>query len=367
MDEKVITVENLQEKLRKHEDVFILDVRPAEQRMEWRIAESQHVDAYKGLNAGDYSILDHVQIPPATPVVTVCAAGRTSMIASKVLQERGIHALSLLGGMKAWNYAWNTAEVTFKNAKVIQIRRVAKGVLSYIIGSGSEAVVIDAALDPDIYKTLAEQNGWTLKYVTDTHIHADYVSRTRELARSTGAKHLLISKAVVDFEVLPVVPNEKISFGGSAIQFLHTPGHTWESTTFLLDDVALFTGDTLFVDGVGRPDLKADQTEAVEKAKALYRSLLKILSFSADMMVLPAHTSNPISFNDKLIGNTIQHIKGYTLANRDTQQEFVQHALSRISPAPPNYLTIAGINKTGSFDREGLADLEAGGNHCAIA
>jgi rhodanese-related sulfurtransferase len=128
MDE-IISVRELQEKLSKHENVFILDVRPTDQRREWKIAGSVHVDAYKQLNAGDDTALDIVELPRDSTVVTVCAAGRTSLLASKLLQRKGVHAYSLEGGMKAWNYAWNTAEISVDRVKIIQVRRTAKGVL----------------------------------------------------------------------------------------------------------------------------------------------------------------------------------------------------------------------------------------------
>jgi glyoxylase-like metal-dependent hydrolase (beta-lactamase superfamily II)/rhodanese-related sulfurtransferase len=365
--EETITVKELQEKLNKREKVFILDVRPADQRKEWKIGDSVHVDAYKKLNAGDETALDIVELPPNSTVVTVCAAGRTSLLASKLLHRKGLHAYSLKGGMKAWNYAWNTAELLFDNFKVIQIRRAAKGVLSYIVGSKDEAVVIDAALDPQVYIDSAKENNWKIKYVADTHVHADYVSRTRDLAIKSGAKHLLIDKAGVDFDFTPIKPSELMSFGNTQLQFIHTPGHTCESTTFKVGDEALFTGDTLFVDSIGRPDLKAEREEAVQKTKTLYQSLNLLLRLPPTMMVLPAHTSNSVSFDDKIVGDTLEKVSGRITKILSSETSFVDYTLSRIPPTPPNYLTIASINKKGSYDGQELADLEAGGNHCAIA
>lgn len=368
MDEKLITTETLQEKLNRKEPVFILDVRPSEQREEWRIAESVHIDAYRQLNAGDETALDIVEIPPNSTVVMVCAAGRTSLLAAELLRRKGIRAHSLAGGMKAWNYAWNLAEVTFSNGvKIIQVRRPAKGVLSYVVGSKNEAVVIDASLDPEIYLEIARKNGWAIKYALDTHIHADYVSRTRDLAKASGAKHGLIDKANVEFEFTPLSDGETIPFGNAALQVIHTPGHTWESTTFKLDDYAIFTGDTLFIDNVGRPDLKADQEEVVEKAKTLFHSLEKLLTLKASVLVLPAHTSSTVSFDGKLIGESISKVSEKVNIMNMTESKFVAYALSKIPPTPPNYVTIAGLNKKGSYDGQQLAELEAGGNHCAIA
>jgi glyoxylase-like metal-dependent hydrolase (beta-lactamase superfamily II)/rhodanese-related sulfurtransferase len=369
MNDKTITVEDLQNKLDRHEKVLILDVRPTEQRGEWKIANSLHVDAYKQLNAGDDTALDIVEVPTdSTTVVTVCAAGRTSLLASKLLHRKGVDAYSLEGGMKAWNYAWNKAELKLSNGvKVIQVRRAAKGVLSYIVGSADEAVVIDAALKPEVYMTIAKENAWTIRYVMDTHIHADYVSRTMELAKASGAKHVMIEHAKVNFEHQVVKDGESIHFGKTQIEFIQTPGHTWESTTFKFGDNFLFTGDTLFVDSIGRPDLKADEAEAIEKSKALYSSLKKLLALNPEIIVLPAHTSNTVSFDDKIIGDSLQNIKSNVKLVHMSEVELLQHISSKVPPPPANYLTIATINKTGSYSVHDLADLEAGGNHCAIA
>lgn len=369
MEKNAITVPELQHKLEQKEPVFILDVRPAAERREWMIAGSVHVDAYRALNASDEAALDIVEIPRNVTVVTVCAAGRTSLLGMELLRRKGIQAYSLEGGMKAWNYAFNKAELDLPDGtRVIQVRRAAKGVLSYIVASHGEAIVIDAALDPQVYVDLAAAYGWIIRYVMDTHIHADYVSRSPELARLTGAKHLLISDSKVDFEFIPIGKGQSIQFGKSHLQFLHTPGHTWESTTFILGDhIAAFTGDTLFVDGVGRPDLKAEHSETIERAKSLYKSVNTLLSMDPSLLVLPAHASDAIPFDSTLIGDTIMNIGMKIPQVRSGEDVFVDYVLSRIPPTPPNYLTIGAINRAGVHHGQPLADLEAGGNHCAIA
>jgi glyoxylase-like metal-dependent hydrolase (beta-lactamase superfamily II)/rhodanese-related sulfurtransferase len=367
MNDRKISATELQDMLNKKQKVFILDVRPTDQREEWQIAESTHLDAYKRLNSNDMTVLDEISIPDGVPVVIVCAAGRTSQIASEVLREKGIEAYSLDGGMKAWNYAWNKAEKIFPSGlKIIQTRRPAKGVLSYVMGSRNEAIVVDAALDPEVYQQLAKENGWTIKFVTDTHIHADYVSRTKELAMVTGAQHLMINKATVEYSFTPVADKEVIHVGNSKLQFLNTPGHTLESTTIKVDDVVIITGDTLFIDGVGRPDLKANEGEAIIKSKQLHHSLSTLFSLLPSLLVLPAHTSKAVYFDGKLIGETLGAIKGKLDLLKLSEKEFVKYTLTRIPPTPPNYLTIASLNKRGSHEGQELADLEAGGNHCAI-
>ncbi len=368
MDDNKVSAETLQRLLDQKQQVLILDVRPKAERDEWRIAESVHLDAYKRLNDGDVSVLDEVKVPGDIPVVTVCAAGRTSLIASEALRKKGIKAFSLDGGMKAWNFAWNTAEVDFASGlKVIQVRRPAKGVLSYIAGSAGQAIVIDAALDPEVYLNLARKNEWTIKYVMDTHIHADYISRTRELAAVSHAEHLLIDQAAVDFAFTPLASGESIAFGKASMEFIHTPGHTQESTTFRIADEVIFSGDTLFIDGIGRPDLKASHEEVVEKAKKLYHSLQLLLRFPANTLVLPAHTSHAIPFDHKLVGEPLSRVSEKINVMQLHERQFVDDVLKRIPPTPPNYQTIASLNKTGSHAGYEPANLEAGGNHCAIS
>ncbi|HMO59168.1 MAG TPA: rhodanese-like domain-containing protein, partial [Roseiflexaceae bacterium] len=131
----------------------LLDVRPLDERREWALPGSVHVDVYDRLKAGDTTALTGVDLPADMPVVTICAAGKTSLIAAEQLRARGLHAMSLDGGMRAWSLAWNTANVALPEsvAQVIQVRRTGKGCLSYIIGAAGVAAIIDPSLDPEIY------------------------------------------------------------------------------------------------------------------------------------------------------------------------------------------------------------------------
>lgn len=353
--------------LKEERPVTILDVRPKSEREEWSIPGSIHADVYDRLKANDPKALDDLKLEEHIPIVTVCAAGKTSLKAAEMLKLKGFNVYSLDGGMKAWNFAWNTAETTLHDVKIIQVRRSAKGCLSYIIGSEDEAIVIDASLDPQVYLDLAKENGWTIKYVTDTHIHADYLSRTRELAKACIATHVLIDKANVEYSYSPIKNGDLLKFGNATLEVIHTPGHTLESTSFRLGDDAVFTGDTLFTDGVGRPDLKADQDEAIKRSKLLYHSLNQLLNMNLNMWVFPAHLSQAIPFDNNLITETIKTLKGKLDLLKQSETSFVNYTMSRIPPAPPNYLTIATLNKKGSYEGYTPAELEAGANRCAIA
>src|SRR5215212_10277861 len=263
MTRTTIEVEGLRDLLDQGQPVTVLDIRRSAERAEWAIPGSVHVDAYDTLNADDPNALADVDLPREGPVVAVCGAGMTSVIAAEQLRARGFQALSLAGGMKAWSLAWNTAEVPVEGsrARVVQVRRTGKGCLSYIVESESEAVVIDAALEPEVYLEIVDDRAWKIMGVLETHIHADHLSRSRRLAQQSEALLYLPEQDRVSFTFTPVRNEDVLEVGAAKLKALSTPGHTPESTSYLLDDRALFTGDTLFVDGVGRPDLEASPKE----------------------------------------------------------------------------------------------------------
>lgn len=353
--------------VRKKKDFTILDIRPQTEREEWFIPESNYFNAYDELKAGNINALDDFRFDNQKPVVTLCARGKLSLFATEILANKGIESYSLTGGMNAWNSAYDTQELFFNNFKIIQVRRVAKGCLSYIIGSQNEAIVVDSSLEPSVYKEIAEKENWKINYVTDTHIHADYVSRTLELANETNATHLFHSDAKVSYTFTAINDQQIVKVGEAEIKILFTAGHTLESTSFLVNEKAILTGDTLFIDSIGRPDLKAEKDEITSKAKLLYTSLQKIISLDKEILVMPAHTSKSIKIGQPIIADSIKSIKEKVASLNLSEQNFIDNITSNLPPTPPNYLTIAEINKTGSFEGFVLADLEAGTNRCAIS
>ncbi len=368
MDNGKITVAELQKMFEEGKQVNVLDVRPQDQRAEWQIAGSVYENVYSGLKQGDQNILDQINLPKTVPVVTVCAAGVTAAKATAILNKKGYTAYTLDGGMKAWNYAWNTAKINDEDLTIIQVRRVAKGCLSYVIGSENEAIVVDASLDPEVYQQIAARHNWTIKYVLDTHIHADYISRTIDLAKATNAVHLFTEKAEVEYSFTPLSDRDGIPFGSGNITAVFTPGHTPESISYLVNDKYLLTGDTLFTDGVGRPDLKADAEQAIQKAGQLFTSIGKILSLSHDdLLVLPAHTSDTVAFDGLIIGDKLSRLSARIQLLGLQKDEFVAQTITRIPAAPANYLQIAAINKKGNHKGINPADLEAGANRCAVS
>jgi glyoxylase-like metal-dependent hydrolase (beta-lactamase superfamily II)/rhodanese-related sulfurtransferase len=363
-----IDANTLRDWLESHQPVTVLDVRSDEDRAQWAIPGSLHIDAYAALRAGEPGALASAELPHDRPVVTVCNAGRMSQVAAAVLADRGFDARSLAGGMKAWSLAWNIAEISLSDGavRVIQLRRTGKGCLSYLVGSGSEAAVIDPSLPADVYVDLAHRRGWSIRHVLETHIHADHLSRARELAGQTGASLVLPMQRRVKFPFTAVTEGDRILVGNSTIAAIHTPGHTAESASFLLNDAAVFTGDTLFTNGVGRPDLHANEEAARERARLLFHSLVRLRELPPPMLVLPAHTSEPIPFDGRPIAGSLGDIGGWLSAWLSSESAFVARVTSQLPPTPPNFVRIVDLNESGDFHDGDPTDLEAGANRCAV-
>ncbi|WP_339711931.1 MBL fold metallo-hydrolase [Cyclobacterium amurskyense] len=367
MEQKEINTNTLREWLDTGKKVNILDVRPFIEREELKIPGSIHIDAYDELKKNNPDPLEVVDFDKSIPVVTVCAGGKTSSIAAEILQNSGYETYNLQGGMKSWSLSWNTASIVFDNFEIIQFRRAGKGCLSYVIISDQEAMVIDVSLPVEIYKEFLDQRELILKYVADIHIHADHLSRTKELAEKNKIKPSLPSNDKLNYPFNPIAYGQYFSIGRINVKSIHTPGHTLESTSYLIDGKVVLTGDTLFTNGVGRPDLKADKEEAEKKATLLFHSIQKLIRLDQSIIVLPGHTSQPVAFDNQPIQSELKEVVKNTPLLKESEQEFVQSLLKRIPNPPENYLKIVEKNITGDFTDVNPIDLEAGANRCAIS
>ena len=369
MDKSKSTVdaEALRTWLENGDPVFVLDIRPSSQREEWQIPGSHYLDAYKRLNEGDKSVLDEIEIPDSAKVVTVCAAGRTSQIAADVLREKGFDACSLEGGMKAWSRAWNVAQEEFPGFEVFQVRRTGKGCLSYIIYSNNEAIIIDASLPAKIYEQLIRSFNLSVKYVLETHIHADHLSRSREVAAHFQVPLYLPVPNKVQFPYVEITEETTFSIGSILIKSISTPGHTLESYSFYIKDNIVITGDTIFTNGVGRPDLKSNNEENQMKARLLHQTLKKLLTLPDNVFILPAHTNKPVDFDHQMISTTIGETKKNISLLQRNENDFVNELIQNIPPTPANYLSIMEKNLTGNFCETDSSELEVGANRCAVS
>ena len=399
-----IDPEELKKKIDNNEDIFLLDVRTPQEYEAWRISYENHNNPklipVDRLFMKDPALLE--EIPKDKEIVTVCAHGNRSMIAAKILTQLGYSVKSVKGGMAGWNKVYDVAEIpvpTEAPFKIWQIRRISKGCIGYIISSKQDktATVIDPSRE--IYESFlqtSQDNELQITQLIDTHQHADHVSGIVKLTK-TKTPEINMGKTNIFFSsleeydssetelknIMYVKDGDKINVGDKVtLRAIHTPGHTNGSMSFIIEytptdnnninnnpvDSYLFTGDTLFVDGVGRPDLR---DEAKKFAELLYDTYhKKILQLPDNTVVLPAHfngTSIALKHTVPIL-ETLGTIKKRVKLLSMNKEEFIDYIADTVQPRPGNYKTIISINKKMlPYDEIEMADLEAGPNSCAIS
>jgi glyoxylase-like metal-dependent hydrolase (beta-lactamase superfamily II) len=226
-------------------------------------------------------------------------------------------------------------------------------------------MVVDASVDPEVYLWLAEGRGWRITRVLDTHVHADHLSRSRRLAEQAGASIHMPEDTPVSYPFSGLGDGDALTVGSSRLEAVRTPGHTPESTSYLLEGRALFTGDTLFLSAVGRPDLDASPGGSRERARELYRSLRRLLALGPETLVLPGHTSEPVAFEGESVCAPLSEVRGSVRVLRDGEDDFVEETASRALPTPSNFERILELNRAGEAPEGDATELEAGANRCA--
>ena len=246
---------------------------------------------------------------------------------------------------------------------------------SYYIECNREVAIIDPIREIEAYVEKAKKSGSKIKYIFETHIHADFISGHINLAKKTGAEIIYGPKSETTFNKTIASDYEKFKLGNSTIVAIHTPGHTIESTTYLLKDTnekdhAIFTGDTLFLGDVGRPDLsQISDLNNKDLASMLYDSLRnKIMILNDDVIVYPGHgqgTSCGKDLSSETIGTLGDQKKtNYALRDNMTKEEFVKEVLSGLLDPPKYFPSNVELNKSGYLEsqiilKESLNALEA--------
>ena len=240
---------------------------------------------------------------------------------------------------------------------------------SYLIGSDGAAAVIDPQRDVDQYISEAEAQGLEIKYVIETHLHADFVSGHRELAARTGARVVFGAAAPAKFDFVPVHDGDEIRLGEVVLRFIETPGHTPESISILVIDTAqsstvpfgVLTGDVLFIGDVGRPDLLGSRMPASELAGMLYDSLHnKLLKLPDEVRVYPAHGAGSLCGRNisSERTSTIGHERQFNYALQPMPREdFVRIMTTDLPEAPGYFSRDAQINLEGAPALEQLPPL----------
>jgi glyoxylase-like metal-dependent hydrolase (beta-lactamase superfamily II)/rhodanese-related sulfurtransferase len=372
---ETVTPERLRDRIEAGEPVGLLDVRAPETAADWRIDG----DAVDYVNVPYYELLDGIPESvlsdlPAGPLVVVCAKGESSELVAEQLAAEGVEAASLERGMRGWANLYEYTELDVDtDATVAQYHRPSSGCLGYLVVDGDEAIVIDPLLAfADTYEQDARALGADLVGAVDTHIHADHVSGLRDLA-ARGATGMLPAAAVARGTAFEpdrtLADGDTLTVGETAIDVLHTPGHTSGMTSLLVDGAVLLTGDGLFVDSVARPDLEDGADGAPDAARQLYDTLQTVLALDESVVVAPAHASDGTPRRaDGTYTATIGAIRERLPVLSADREAFVDRVLADMPPRPANYETIIDTNLgRAATDREDALTMELGPNNCAAS
>lgn len=350
--------------------ILIVDIRQQNKFNDWHIKNSINVDVYDEIWNGNFDVVKQKlsRLSKDKTIVTVCNAGVTSQNASMLLESMGYKTLVLERGMMGWNTLHQAVDVLDQDDLLLkQIIRIGKGCLSYLIASKStnECFIVDPSQFVEEYAGITKESGMEIKGVIETHVHADHLSGAKLLAELTKTNYYVSGtdlKAKVDFIDMDKI--NEIEIGNNKIKIIKTPGHTDGSVCLLVSNKALLTGDTLFLEGVGRPDLGRNKEDIERGAKALFETLNKIKELNEDLIILPAHFTsyNIIPISDRL----------YTLINNNkslkinSEAEFVDYILNNLPMTPPNYEQIKNMNlNLMQAPRQMAEQLEFGPNRCA--
>ncbi|ODR82608.1 rhodanese [Haladaptatus sp. W1] len=377
---EAITPEELADKQDADEEFVLLDTRPEESFESWHIqgAVNFPFGPDESLSEDGASAVESM-LDGNDEILTVCAKGISSAHFVDELEKHGFEDVKVVeGGMEEWSQVYEHVPIeTDGDAEIVQIQRRAKGCLGYLVGSAGEAAAIDVSRHIDEFRDAAAARGYDITHVLDTHIHADHISGGRRLADEIGVPYHLSERARkrgVEYEYDALGRNDVVRVGDTDIKAVYTPGHTSEITSYLVNDEAVLTGDTLFVDSIGRTELEFGEEGAGKGAEMQYDSLHKVLMSEPDsVVVLPGHVTvtEDGRFAHGSPGQPIQATVGDLRRELDVLQlpedEFVARLTETVPEKPPNYETVIAVNRgLDEPDDEGEAtELELGPNRCS--
>lgn len=374
----------LASRLEAGDPIRVLDVRAPERLAAGRV-DPVPADRFHNIRGSEFVRLADpalaIGLDPADPVAVVCGHGNDSRVIAALLEGRGYEAWSLRGGVTAWMRMVIPRDLTPPAGfdRLVQFDRIGKGALGYLLVAGGEALAIDPPRDWAPWPEAAADSGARIVAVADTHVHADYISGAPDMSRDLGVPYYLhpadnvwpYDETAGRLAFEPLAEGAEISIGGQAVAARHTPGHTEGSTTFVAGGLhsagVAFTGDFLFVDSIGRPDL-AGRMEAW--TGDLWRSLVRARDeWGPQVRLLPAHYAGE---GERNADRTVDRAFGEALETNatlriETEDEFKGWVESHVSSPPEAYPQIKAINVGLVEVTPQQADiLEAGKNECAV-
>lgn len=356
-------------------ELFILDVRNETDFADWKI-EGRSVQI---INIPYFDLIDGVdpaldQIPDGKPLLVVCAKEGSSMfIAEKIVEAGRTNVSYLEGGMKSWSEYLEPVKVADLSGggELYQFVRIGKGCLSYVVLSDGEAAIIDTNRMIDQYEQFLQAKDAKLVSTIDTHLHADHISGGRALAEKHGSTYHLPPKDAeeVTFQYEKLEEGKDITVGKERIvvQPIYTPGHTIGSTSFIVDNKFLLSGDILFIESIGRPDLAGLAEDWVGDLRETLYSRYKNLS--EDLIVLPAHFGKvtELGENGLVSGRLGELYEQNPGLNIEDEIVFRKTVTEQLPPQPNAYKEIRQTNM-GKINpnEEEQREMEIGPNRCAV-
>ena len=355
-------------------DMVVLDVRNKVDFGRFKV-ESPYPFTLQNISYFDFMEIEDecvAQIEKGKPIRVVCAQEGSAKFVAEILGKHGFTDIGYLaGGIKSWGNLLVPVLLTpDEKYQLYQFVRPGKASCNYGLISGNEMMLFDPSRNTDFYLEFAESNNCQLIKTFETHLQADYIAGSRLLSEKTGAEFLANEKDFTGSKInyIPLTDGAAITFSqpGVEVKCVFTPGHTPGSTSYIIDDKFIISGDTIFIHSIGRPDL-GGQVEAW--SDKLFDTLQNIKNYSDEMIVLPGHymswdeATESLSFSATLAETKDFNKAIYAIKDKESFLSFIKGNMRK---QPDEYATIRLINANlEQVDDEKAEELDLGKNECA--
>jgi len=355
------------------EDILVLDVRNEKDFNRFQV-ESPYPFDMKNVSYYDFMELEDesvAKVPQGRAIRIVCAKEGSAKYVGEILVKHGFSDVRYLtGGIKTWgNLLVPRIVREGDDYNLYQFIRPGKASCSYGLSAGKEMMIFDPSRNVDFYIEFAKSKGCKIIKTFESHLQADYIAGSREIAQRTGAVFI----GGVDFEGTkaghtPAVDNEvhRFSAGGPDVKTLFTPGHTPGSLTFIVDDTYMLSGDTVFIQSIGRPDLGG---QVDQWAVLLFNTIQNVAKLDDSLLVLPGHYMDWSEADEELIFClTFRQVKDRNkeVFSMTEEKDFIQYIKDNMRTQPPEYALIRLANgNMEEYDIDKQEELDLGKNECA--
>lgn len=357
------------------ENIVVVDVRNEKDFSRFHI-ESPY--PFTLLNISYYDFMEDeeasvARVPKGSRVRVVCAKEGSAQFVSEIFDKHGYEVGYLSGGIKTWGNLLVPKLVTQKgDYELYQFIRPGKASCSYGLLCGKEMMVFDPSRNIDFYLSFAAEKGAIITKTFETHLQADYIAGSRDIAKRTGATFYAndgdFKASKNDYTSLTDGEIIRFSLGGPQVRVVFTPGHTPGSTSYVVDETWIISGDMMFIHSVGRPDLGG---KAEEWAGLLYDSIQLVKKMDPELMILPGHYMDWEEANSDLIfTRTLGEVlaRNKNIYDLTTLSAFIDFIKANMRPQPEEYATIRLVNANlREEDDEHQEVLDLGKNECAAS